>query len=206
MPDKANQNQMLEKPRSDIDALLARVDGKHPSQEDITALRQLLADTSAKGWGIAGSTEIAYGAVVKSCAGGQRAALEVIEHDAYKKAAGVGLPERGGARKAFFIDAVVLAWLRQMDVERRYANVMAESVTLAVGDFWERRLTAAERRYMRRALETLMRACGRVALPGRASEYRRSTSEPGESVATITTLRRVNSHRPKSDVTLSGMS
>jgi hypothetical protein len=57
----------------------------------------------------------------------------------------------------------VLAWLRCVDVERRYSDILGESVTLAVGDFWERRLTMAQRRYLR-ALETLARV-RRLALP-----------------------------------------
>lgn len=54
------------------------------------------------------------------------------------------------------IDHIVTCWLRLSTVEWRYTHIMAESITFAQADYWERRLTAAQRRY-ERACETLAR-------------------------------------------------
>jgi hypothetical protein len=52
------------------------------------------------------------------------------------------------------IDHVVLSWLRFQDISHWYQNHMDKSYTLAVGAFWEKKLTAAHTRYLQ-GLETL---------------------------------------------------
>lgn len=54
------------------------------------------------------------------------------------------------------IQQVVIAWLRLGIVEYKYTSVTNEAITLTMGDFWERRLSAAQRRFLR-ACETLAR-------------------------------------------------
>jgi hypothetical protein len=54
------------------------------------------------------------------------------------------------------IDHVLTCWLRLQNVELRYTSVTRESHTLDLGSHWERRLSAAQRRYLR-ACETLAR-------------------------------------------------
>jgi hypothetical protein len=61
------------------------------------------------------------------------------------------------------IDAVVLAWLRYTQVERAAANTWGDSHSLTSGAYWDKRLSAAQRRYLR-AIETLARV-RRTALP-----------------------------------------
>jgi hypothetical protein len=61
------------------------------------------------------------------------------------------------------IEHAALCWLRLQLVEQSYSGVMAESHTLTLGDYWERRLSAAQRRYLR-ACETLARV-RRLRLP-----------------------------------------
>ena len=54
------------------------------------------------------------------------------------------------------IEHVALCWLRVQCVEQRYAQIMAKSITLEQGRYWESRLSASQRRYLR-ATETLAR-------------------------------------------------
>ena len=61
------------------------------------------------------------------------------------------------------IEHAALCWLRLQNVEQRYSRVMAQSITLTMGDYWERRLSSAQRRYLR-ACETLARV-RRLRLP-----------------------------------------
>jgi len=61
------------------------------------------------------------------------------------------------------IEHAALCWLRLQCVEQRFSYITNEGCTLAQGDYWERRLSAAQRRYLR-AVETLARV-RRLRLP-----------------------------------------
>jgi hypothetical protein len=54
------------------------------------------------------------------------------------------------------IEHVVTCWLRFQEVSHWYQNHMDKQHTLTSGEYWEKRLTAAQRRYLR-AVETLAR-------------------------------------------------
>jgi hypothetical protein len=54
------------------------------------------------------------------------------------------------------IDQIVVCWLQMYITQYSYSSVMAESVTLNQGNYWERRLTIVQGRYLR-AMETLAR-------------------------------------------------
>jgi hypothetical protein len=54
------------------------------------------------------------------------------------------------------IQHAALCWLRLSIVELRYTNVMRQSITLTLGAYWEKRLTAAQKRF-NRAGESLER-------------------------------------------------
>jgi hypothetical protein len=54
------------------------------------------------------------------------------------------------------IQQVALCWLKLNLVELTYSVTMAQSITLTLGVYWEKRLTAAQRRFTR-ACETLAR-------------------------------------------------
>jgi hypothetical protein len=54
------------------------------------------------------------------------------------------------------IQHAALSWLKLSLVELQYSHVMKQSITLTLGVYWEKRLTAAQRRFTR-ACETLAR-------------------------------------------------
>jgi hypothetical protein len=54
------------------------------------------------------------------------------------------------------IQQAALCWLKLSLVELQYSNVMKQSITLTLGMYWEKRLTAAQKRFAR-ACETLTR-------------------------------------------------
>ena len=54
------------------------------------------------------------------------------------------------------IEHVVLCWLRLYVTELRYESRMEENLSLAQGDYWERKLSTHQKRYLR-AVETLAR-------------------------------------------------
>lgn len=51
---------------------------------------------------------------------------------------------------------LVICWLRLQDMERRYSTVTAQPGNITTLDFWERRLCATQRRFLR-AVEALNR-------------------------------------------------
>lgn len=52
------------------------------------------------------------------------------------------------------IDQIIVCWLNMYTVQQYYENNMAGSLSLAQADYWERRLTSVQRRYLK-AIETL---------------------------------------------------
>jgi hypothetical protein len=54
------------------------------------------------------------------------------------------------------IQQAALCWLKLSLVDLSYSNVMKQSITLTLGVYWEKRLSAAQRRFTR-ACETLAR-------------------------------------------------
>lgn len=54
------------------------------------------------------------------------------------------------------IQQAALCWLKLNIVELNYSSVMKQSITLTLGMYWEKRLTAAQKRFTR-ACETLAR-------------------------------------------------
>src|SRR5215212_4736557 len=54
------------------------------------------------------------------------------------------------------IQQAALCWLKLNLVELGYSNTMKQSITLTLGMYWEKRLSAAQRRFTR-ACETLAR-------------------------------------------------
>jgi hypothetical protein len=55
-----------------------------------------------------------------------------------------------------FIQRAALCWLKLNLVELSYSSTMKQSITLTLGIFWEKRLSAAQKRFTR-ACETLTR-------------------------------------------------
>ena len=64
--------------------------------------------------------------------------------------------DRASAVERSLIEHVALCWLRLYICELRYEQNMQESLTLAQGEYWEKKLSANQRRYLR-SVETLAR-------------------------------------------------
>lgn len=121
-----------------------------------------LLDTPPAGLAFVDLTQTVYNTLIESMAGDKRSVKEWLDRERRGKQDELGYRPASPLER-LLIDAVVLSWLRYLELERRYSSVMAGSVTLTVGDFWEKRLTAAQRRYLR-AIDALARV-RRLALP-----------------------------------------
>jgi hypothetical protein len=71
--------------------------------------------------------------------------------------------EQATPLERMLIDHIVLCWTRLQMAEKWYIDRHLEGVTLEVGRYWEERLSAIQRRYLR-AVETLARI-RRMGLP-----------------------------------------
>ena len=135
--------------------LLKKTDKKRPKQEDVQAFRKMLTETPAL-WRMCG--DLAEQAMMHTV-------KKVQSTEAIKSSLTTGLGvikndlgyQNAPALERLLIDHVAMCWLRMSLTEYQYTSVvMNESIRLAVGDFYERRLGATQRRYLR-ACETLAR-------------------------------------------------
>jgi len=54
------------------------------------------------------------------------------------------------------IDEICYSWVSHSLIKNRYAGIVHDSVTLTMAEFWERRMTQSQKRYLR-SLDTLAR-------------------------------------------------
>lgn len=137
-------------------ALLDKTNKEHPNPKDLRALSDMLS----------GNRKLELWRDVLSA--GHLAEIRVIENA--HATAGLkecwkhrlqGLKKDLGYDDApllekLLIQQAALCWLKLNLVELSYSGTMAQSITLTLGVYWEKRLTAAQRRFTR-ACETLAR-------------------------------------------------
>ena len=136
--------------------LLDKTNKEHPNPKDVKALSDLLS----------GNRKLELWRDVMSA--GHLAELMVIENaratpglkECWKHRLQVLKKELGydGAPllEQLLIQHAALCWLKLNLVELSYSGTMAQSISLTLGIFWEKRLSAAQRRFTR-ACETLAR-------------------------------------------------
>jgi hypothetical protein len=122
--------------------------------KDVAALEQLFEDSSILWKAASLAHNAAFGAI--EIESGDRDGIRVAMRANY-----LGVRRELGSNDAspmerLLIDHVALCWLRLQTLEQRYSRVMSESIILTLGQYWEKRLSAAQRRYLR-ACTTLAR-------------------------------------------------
>ena len=147
---------MAEETRTKFRALLDKTNKEQPNPKDVKALSDLLSgnrklelwrDVVSAGH-LAELTVIDNAratAAVKEC---WKQRLQTLKKD-------LGY-EDAPLLEQLLIQQTALCWLKLTLVELGYSNTMTQSITLTLGIYWEKRLTAAQRRFTR-ACETLAR-------------------------------------------------
>lgn len=134
------------------EAILRKVNRKDPTSEDMKAFRALVAerprDYTELGATFLDSRQI----YLNSMNGIEREAIKLRLVEVEKELSAPG----DGAMEKLLISHVALCWLRLMMIEREYTIVMNQSITLTLGAYWEKRLNATQKRFIR-ATENLMR-------------------------------------------------
>ena len=141
--------------------LLKRTNKKRPKPEDVKALQRFLIDHPTL-WAFVGNLT-------------EQTARQLINHTQSSPALAESLQtgyhqmqqDLGAAASAplerLLIEQIALAWLRLGLVEYQYMTQHQQSLSLEQSRYWESRLNAAQRRFLR-ACETLARV-RRLQLP-----------------------------------------
>jgi hypothetical protein len=145
-----------EETRKTFRALLDKTNKENPQPKDVKALSDLLSgNRKLELWRDAASAghlaelmviENAHAtAALKEC---WKQRLQVLKKD---------LGYNGAPMlEQLLIQQTALCWLKLNLVELAYSNTMKQSITLTLGVYWEKRLSAAQRRFTR-SCETLAR-------------------------------------------------
>lgn len=149
------QQALLKKPLSKELSLLERLKiARRPSADDIEALKQLMSEKPDV-WHEVGNMmqqsrdhyvqELNTSALMK----------EAVKFHVEEMTKGLS-HDHDGALETLLIEQLAFCWVRLSVVEQQYTNVMKGSHTLTLGLYWEKRLTAAHKRYQK-ACESLAR-------------------------------------------------
>lgn len=145
-----------ERIRAKFADLLTKTNKEHPRPADLKALADLLGDNkSMELWrGIASVARMAELTVMENAS-----AVPGLK-ECWKQGLQALKSELGYAEaptlERLLIQQAALCWLKLNLVELNYSSVMKQSITLTLGMYWEKRLTAAQKRFAR-ACETLTR-------------------------------------------------
>jgi hypothetical protein len=146
----------VQKIRSKFRELLDKTNKEHPRPQDVKALSDLLHDNqSLELWRTVYSAgHFAEHTIIENAPAvpGVKECWRLRLSSLRKELGYVGAP----MLEQLLIQQAALCWLKLNVIELQYSNVMKQSITLTLGMYWEKRLTAAQRRFTR-ACETLAR-------------------------------------------------
>ena len=142
--------------RAEFKDLLARTNKDHPRGEDVKALSDLLnGNKSLELWrDVLSAAQYAERAVIENSPAvhGVKECWRLRLASLRNELGYAGAP----ILEQLLIQDAALSWLKLSIVELQYSHTMKQSITLTLGIFWEKRLSAAQRRFTR-ACETLAR-------------------------------------------------
>ncbi len=134
--------------------MVRAVDADRPKRADIDALQNHFADNPQLACNMANLAAIAVGNLINASFNVQSMRMAVIEKCIQmRKSMGW---DNAGAVERSLIEHCVLCWLRLYDAELKYHGMMQSQPTMQQGAYWEKKLSANQRRYLR-AIETLER-------------------------------------------------
>lgn len=153
----ASKKRTLTKSVQDPLLLLARIDQENPTPTDLEVVRQALREDPGL-WQMVGdmADQAASGIVQNLHATPVARVIIKANYEGVKRDLGY---ESAPPLERLLIEQVALTWLRLHILEQHYTQstmATANSLTIESGNFWDRRLSAAQRRHLR-ACETLAR-------------------------------------------------
>ena len=146
----------VEAPTKNLAQLMQRTATENPDPDDVKALRKALREEPGT-WRAAGDMlDHAQDQVIKSMAGGYAVIEESAQRGKEELSEELCEPTDGPLEK-LMIQEVILCWLHHSHTVRRMQNVtMKGTHTSEEGTYWEKRVAASQRRYIR-AMKSLAR-------------------------------------------------
>jgi hypothetical protein len=139
----------------ELHALMDRNDIENPTREDRRAFREFIQENPQL-WIYAGNVvEQAAYSLVDSIGGKGTMLTAALKKGFTQMPRDLALPTDGPLEQ-LLVQQVVLCWMRYGQVEYTYTTKMSSATTFQQLRYWEQRLNAAQRRYLR-AVETLAR-------------------------------------------------
>ena len=121
---------------------------KKPKKEDLNEIRKLLIDHPEFCKAIFGAVEVVQTEIIKSMIGGEQEVPTVaLEEYTLSVRDEMGYHDAPIMEK-LLIENIVTCWLRMNSCEMQLAYRMKGSHSITVLEFWERRLSMAQRRYL----------------------------------------------------------
>jgi hypothetical protein len=140
-------------------AVLVKANKKDPRASDVKAVRELLdAYKDLKLWrDVMGMGELAENQALDTITEGDsgHGSRECWRQRLVSMRADLG-HDSSTPLERLLIQQVTLCWLNLSLLEYRHVNIMKQSITLALGAYWDKRLTTAQHRFTR-AAESLAR-------------------------------------------------
>jgi hypothetical protein len=161
---------------ADFQKVVAAVNREQPAPEQLARLRQYLSDYPALTKQLGNLSDTIRERVLQKMCGGTVTQTYVQSYCALLREE-MGYPA-ASALEQMLIDHIVLCWVRLHDTEWYYQNINEKQHTLTIGDYWERKLSFAQKRYLR-AVESLTR-------------IRRLMKEPKSPVLTMLLAQQIN--------------
>ena len=146
--------------RERFHSLLTKANKERPRPADIQDLKDLLYNNKGMElWkAVIGMGELAESQALDTIVNGSGQGMRECWRQRLQAMRGdLGYAE-ASALERLLIQQVTLCWLNLNLAEYRFTNVTKQSISFAVGIYWEKRLTSAQRRFTR-ACETLARVC-----------------------------------------------
>jgi len=134
--------------------LLAAVDKAKPTPADRAALQLCLRANPGLA-GHFGNLALTMQTRILGKLCGRESQAELVNAHCDQLRDSLAYDESSGLER-MVINNIILAWVRWQDCEWWYQNHMETQHTLPSGDYWERKLTLAQHRYLK-AIETLAR-------------------------------------------------
>jgi hypothetical protein len=163
----------------EMDALIARTNKEKP---DAKAMQELRASMKKHPeiWRDLYDLGAQTTQAIIEMVNGTGLVLESIRHDVRALREEMGDKNATPLEKGL-IEAVIQAWLIHQTTQHAYARGMRGSLTIKQGDYWERKLTMTQRRYLR-ACETLARVRRLLIPPLQVNVARKQVNVAGAQV------------------------
>ncbi len=160
--DSGGKNEMADmKIYEELQALVTAVSKNKPRPTDVSKLKRFFEDNHELWRELSQTHNAAIDMIKKEYQ--HEGQNTIIEANYWGIRRDLGY-DQANALECILIDHVALCWLRLYATEQRYTNILhKESIPLYKADYWERRLSHTQKRYLR-AVESLAKV-RRLRLP-----------------------------------------